>query len=64
MEHRSGYTLSSLTRLVSQAGFEGYAGLRLRPRFELWLLATVTPRSDEELRRLARQHFLQPRPSV
>ena len=64
MEHRSGYTLSSLTRLVSQAGFEGYAGLRLRPRFELWLLATVTPRSDEELRRLARQHFLHPKPSA
>ena len=62
MEHRSGYTLSHLTRLVAQAGFGGYAGLRMRPRFELWLIATVTQRSDDELRQLARQHFLQPRP--
>jgi hypothetical protein len=62
MEHRSGYTLSGLTRLVSQAGFLGYAGLRMRPRFELWLLATVTARSDADLRQLARQHFLQLKP--
>lgn len=58
MEHRSGYTLSSLTQLVSQAGFEGFAGLRLRPRFELWLVATVNKRSEEALRQLAQQHFL------
>ena len=62
MEHRSGYTLSVLSNLVSQAGFKGYAGLRVRPRFEIWLIATVSARSNDELRQLARQHFLQARP--
>ncbi len=62
MEHRSGYTLSSLTRCVQQAGFAAHAGLRMRHRFELWLLATVNLRSDDEMRQLARQHFLRPPP--
>ena len=37
MEHRSGYTLTSLLQLVSQAGFAVHAGMRLRQRFELWI---------------------------
>lgn len=57
MEHKSGYTLSTLQALINQAGYATHAGLRLRPRFELWLLATTRPRSDAELRELARQHF-------
>jgi hypothetical protein len=62
MEHRSGFTLSVLSTLVSQAGFKRYAGLRVRPRFEIWLIATVSALSDDELRQLARLHFLQTRP--
>ncbi len=61
MEHRSGYTLTSLLQLVSQAGFAVHAGMRLRQRFELWILASPSQRSETEMRTLARQHFLWPR---
>lgn len=60
MEHKSGYTLSTLRQLVSEAGFAVHAGMRLRPRFELWLIASVQERSEPEMRALAQQHFLWP----
>jgi predicted SAM-dependent methyltransferase len=60
MEHKSGYTLSVLRQLVSEAGFAVHAGMRLRPRFELWLLASVRERPEAEMRALAQQHFLRP----
>ena len=60
MEHKSGYTLSSLRSLVTEAGFPVYAGLRLRHRFELWMLASNSARSEIEMRELARRHFLRP----
>lgn len=63
MEHKSGYTLSTLCALVSEAGFAVHAGMRLRPRFELWLLASISERSEEEMRALAGQHFLWPKVS-
>lgn len=58
MEHKSGYTLSLLLDRVAQAGFAMYAGRRLRPRFELWIIATPTPCAESELRQLAARHFL------
>ena len=58
MEHKSGYTLSTLRALVSEAGFPVHAGMRLRQRFELWLLASNVERSEDEMRSLARQNFL------
>ena len=60
MEHKSGFTLSTLRALVNEAGFPVHAGMRLRQRFELWLLASNAPRSEDEMRALARQHFLWP----
>ena len=57
MEHKSGYTLSVLRQLVNEAGFAVHAGMRLRPRFELWLLASNSPRSESEMRALAAEHF-------
>lgn len=59
MEHKSGYTLTVLRHLVSEAGFAVHAGLRVRQRFELWLLACPQMRDETELRALARQHFWQ-----
>lgn len=58
MEHKSGYTLSLLRALVNESGFAVHAGMRLRPRFELWLLASVQPRTEPEMRSLAAQHFV------
>lgn len=60
MEHKSGYTLSMMLQLVGQAGFAAHAGLRLRRRFELWVLATPEPKDEAQMRDLARQHFLRP----
>jgi SAM-dependent methyltransferase len=59
MEHKSGYTLSSLRQCVSEAGFAMHAGMRLRPRFELWLLATKTLCTEPQMRALATAHFMQ-----
>lgn len=60
MEHKSGYTLSTLMEAARQAGFGAYLGMRLRPRFELWLLAAPVERPEEQLRSLAQPHFLWP----
>lgn len=60
MEHKSGYTLSCLRQLVNEAGYAVHVGMRLRPRFELWLLASVRERRESEMRALAQQHFLWP----
>ena len=57
MEHKSGYTLSTLRALVGEAGYPVHAGMRLRTRYELWLLASKVQRSEDEMRHLVRQHF-------
>ena len=58
MEHKSGYTRSLLSAVVNEAGFASHAAMRLRSRFELWLIATVAPTAEPEIRTLATQHFL------
>lgn len=58
MEHKSGYTLSLLQSLINEAGFAVHAGMRLRSRFELWLLASPVERPEAEMRALAGQYFL------
>lgn len=58
MEHKSGYTRSLLQQLVMEAGFTAFAAQRHRPRFELWLLATLTELSEAQMRELAAQYFL------
>lgn len=57
MEHKSGYTLSTLRALINESGFAVHAGMRLRARFELWLLASNSQRTEAEMRSLAREHF-------
>lgn len=58
MEHKSGFTLTVLLQAISKAGFSNHIGLRLRHRFELWVLATNQPTDENQLRKLAQQHFL------
>jgi len=62
MEHKSGYTLTTLCALVNQAGYPVHAAMRLRPRFELWLLASNVMRSEPQMRELVHRHFLAPGP--
>jgi len=57
MEHKSGYTLSVLRALVNDAGFAVHAAMRLRARFELWMIASNASRTETEMRSLARKHF-------
>lgn len=58
MEHKSGYTLSTLLKLIHQTGFASYIGLRLRRRFELWVLATNQHVDEVRLREMAKEYFL------
>ncbi len=58
MEHKSGYTLSLLRALVNEAGFAVHAATRMRHRFELWLIACVQPRSEDEMRTMAQRYFV------
>lgn len=60
MEHKSGYTLSTLRAFINEAGYAVHAAMRLRPRFELWLLACPLDQSEDTLRELAGRHFLSP----
>ena len=51
MAHHSGFTLATLVQAFKDAGFCGVIGIR--GNFDLWVLATELPQSDETLRRLA-----------
>lgn len=53
MAHHSGFTLSTLVQAFRDAGFCGVIGVRREPCFDLWVLATELPQSDESLGRMA-----------
>lgn len=57
MEHKSGYTLSTLLQLVQAAGFGAHAGLRLRQRFELWVMAWAGDVPEAEARAQFARHL-------
>ena len=58
MAHRCGFTAKVLTQVVRAAGFVGTASARRgHPSFDLWLVATVSLRTRQQLNALARQHF-------
>ncbi|MXO73104.1 class I SAM-dependent methyltransferase [Alteraurantiacibacter buctensis] len=57
MAHRSGYTKRDLAAALLRAGFATVTA-RARPEsFDLWALATKSPRSENEMRDLASAHF-------
>jgi ubiquinone/menaquinone biosynthesis C-methylase UbiE len=57
MAHRCGFTRRVLQATLQAAGFAAVATLA-RPRFfDLWALASKSPRAENELRALAAQHF-------
>lgn len=58
MAHRCGFTKKVLTGTFQGAGFVTVAALRrTSPYFELWAVASLRQRSDDEMRSLAAAHF-------
>lgn len=59
MAHRSGFTQKVLANSLRAAGFPVVATMARgrAPFFDLWALASKSPRTPDELRALARQHF-------
>jgi hypothetical protein len=53
MSHHCGFTLSTLIDVVRQAGFVALYGFRSRAEFNLWLLASKSERTADELTRMA-----------
>jgi hypothetical protein len=59
MAHHCGFTQAVLTHTLLAAGFARVAALRrgFAPSFDLWALASKGERTEEEMRRLAAEHF-------
>lgn len=58
MAHRCGFTERVLTGTLQTAGFASVASIkRGAPFFDLWALASKSPRSEEEIKSLAKTFF-------
>ncbi len=57
MAHRTGFTQKTLANALSKAGFQAVV-TDVRPQhFDIWAVATKSPRSNQELIELAEAHF-------
>lgn len=57
MVHRCGFTLSSLMAVLRDAGFASMYGVRRETGFDLWVVASRSQRSTEEMSALAREYL-------
>jgi predicted SAM-dependent methyltransferase len=57
MAHRCGFTRKVLAATLQQAGFKAVAALARPAQFDLWALASKSPRGESEMRALAQAHF-------
>lgn len=57
MAHRCGFTRRVLVATLQAAGFPGVADLQRPQHFDLWAVASKSPRDEGELRELAGAHF-------
>lgn len=57
MAHRCGFTQKVLTGTLQASGFPLVAAMARPRHFELWALASKSPRPEAEMRSLAAQHF-------
>lgn len=57
MAHRCGFTQRVLAATLRSAGFAAVAGMARPRQFDLWAIASKAPRSDDDMRALASQHF-------
>lgn len=59
MAHRTGFSLDLLITRLNEAGFASVAGYRLQP-FQLWAVATKSPRSQAEMLDLVKAYTKKP----
>jgi hypothetical protein len=58
MSHHCGFTLSTLISVLRQAGFQSVQGVRRLTAFDLWVLASKSQRSPDEMAKLAEDYLL------
>lgn len=58
MAHRTGFTFDSLIHVLNEAGFENVYGFRRPEAFDLWVLASKSPRTTEEMAALAEEYLI------
>lgn len=58
MSHHCGFTFSTLTRVLRDAGFAATAGFRRPGGFDLWIVASKSPRSQAQMLELVRAYLV------
>lgn len=58
MSHHCGFTITTLMAVVRDAGFCMTYGCRRIGAFDLWIVASKSPRTEEEMAKLARSYSL------
>lgn len=58
MSHHCGFTLTTLMAVLREAGFAVVHGLRRACGFDLWVLASKSQRTEDELAALAKEFLL------
>ena len=58
MSHHCGFTLSTLIQVLRDAGFAATAGFRRIGGFDLWIVASKSPRPEPEMRALAEAYLV------
>jgi hypothetical protein len=59
MSHHCGFTLGTLMTVLREAGFPSLLGFRRPAGFDLWVLASKSARSSEEMSVLAKDYLIQ-----
>ena len=58
MSHHCGFTLSTLMAVLKEAGFSSVNGIRRPIGFDLWVMASKSPRTDAEMALLANDYLI------
>lgn len=58
MAHRMGFTLSTLMTTLKEVGFPTIVGACRPDAFDLWVLASKSPRTPEEMQALSKDYLL------
>jgi SAM-dependent methyltransferase len=58
MSHHCGFTFSTLTQVVRDAGFAATAGFRRPGGFDLWIVASKSARPEADMLELARAYLV------
>jgi hypothetical protein len=59
MSHHCGFTLSTLIGVLRDTGFPSVAGFRRPVSFDLWVLASKSGRTEDEMRELLSHYLVQ-----